>query len=124
MNGLATFTKSARDLSKTPLGIIALFIVLVYGLAALVVGFSKLPPNEVLPLIWFLVAFPVLVVMLFGWLVSHHHTRLYHPMDIPAEMRESWVHPQAPMMTPAPLAAGVKKRPKKSTKKIRALRLS
>lgn len=78
-----TIAQSAKELSKNPLGIIALFIVLVYGFACLLFGFSadSLNPNERTPLIWFVVLFPVLVLMLFGWLVSKHHDKLYAPKD-------------------------------------------
>jgi len=58
---LKTFGDTAKGLAKNPLGIIALFIVLVYGFAALVTAFSaSLSESERLPLIWFLVLFPVL----------------------------------------------------------------
>jgi prokaryotic YEATS domain len=77
-----TFGKTASALSKNPLGIIALFIVLVYGLASMVTVFSgTLPPPERLPLIYFLVLFPVLVLGVFGWLVSQHPRVLYGPSD-------------------------------------------
>jgi hypothetical protein len=69
-------------LSRNPLGIIVLFIVLVYGLAALVTTFSgSLSGSERLPLIWFLVLFPVLVLAVFSWLVSRHGGKLYAPSD-------------------------------------------
>ena len=83
VDSLSTFVKSAKDLSRNPLGIIALFIVLVYGFACLLFGFSanQLQSQEKLPLIWFVVLFPVLVLVLFGWLVSRHHNKLYAPSD-------------------------------------------
>lgn len=72
----------AKGLSRNPLGIIALFIVLVYGFAALVTSFSgSLSGSERLPLIWFLVLFPVLVLAVFSWLVSRHGGKLYAPSD-------------------------------------------
>jgi len=54
MLGDATsFAASARHLARNPLGIIALFIVLIYAFASLVVGFSnKLTAAERLPVIW------------------------------------------------------------------------
>jgi len=78
-----SFTKSAKDLSRNPLGIIALFIVLVYGFACLLFGFSSesLSADEKTPLIWFIIIFPVLILFLFGWLVSGHHDKLYSPSD-------------------------------------------
>lgn len=84
MNNLTEFGKAAKDLSRNPLGIIALFIVLVYGFACLLFGFSAehlSAIQEKLPLIWFVVIFPVLVLILFGWLVSCHHDKLYSPRD-------------------------------------------
>lgn len=70
---------------KEPLGIIALFIVLVYGIAALVLGVSanELNSSERLPLIWFMVIFPVIVLIAFFRLVTHHHHKLYAPEDFP-----------------------------------------
>ncbi len=82
MSNLSSFGSTANGLAKNPLGIIALFIVLIYGFAALTLGFnSKLEAAERLPLVWFLVAFPVAVLLLFGWLVSRHHEKLYAPSD-------------------------------------------
>lgn len=81
-----SFGATARGLAKNPLGIIALFIVLVYGLAALVTAFaSALSEGERLPLIWFLVLFPVLVLGVFGWLVCRHSEKLYSPSDFKDE---------------------------------------
>ena len=80
---IGEFGKAAQKLSRNPLGIIALFIVLVYGIAALVLGLSSnnLQPNERLPLIYFLVFFPVIVLIAFYRLVSNHHMKLYAPID-------------------------------------------
>jgi hypothetical protein len=82
MSDLPSFGTTAKGLARNPLGIIALFIVLIYGFAALTLGFnSKLEAAERMPLVWFLVAFPVAVLVLFGWLVSAHHEKLYAPSD-------------------------------------------
>jgi len=81
MPRLATVATAARDLARNPLGVIALFIVLIYGLASSVVGLSGLQPNERIPIVWFLVIFPVLVLGVFAWLVSRHHAKLYSPAD-------------------------------------------
>jgi len=83
--GLKEFGDIAKKLSVNPLGIIALFIVLVYGIAALVLGVSanSFEPGERLPLIWFLVAFPPIVLFTFAWLVAKHHVKLYAPKDYP-----------------------------------------
>jgi hypothetical protein len=82
-NPLSTFTDAAKSLGRSPLGIIALFIVLIYGVAALVLGTAADSLSEALkaPLVWFLVGFPVLVLGIFGWLVAGHHTKLYGPAD-------------------------------------------
>lgn len=76
------FIDGAKSLARNPLGIIALFIVLIYGFASLVVGFSgNLQAAERLPIVWFLVIFPCVVLAVFSWLVSRHHTKLYAPAD-------------------------------------------
>lgn len=53
-----------------------------------VVG-GDLRAEERLPLIWFLVVFPVLVLGVFGWLVSRHSGKLYSPRDFRNE--ENWI---------------------------------
>jgi hypothetical protein len=79
---VANFGNVAYKLARSPLGIIALFIVLVYGFAALVTAFAgSFQPGERVPLIYFMVIFPVLVLAVFGWLVSRHINKLYAPSD-------------------------------------------
>jgi hypothetical protein len=98
---IESFGNTAQRLARNPLGIIALFIVLVYGIAGLVfsTAASNLTSEEKLPIIWFLVLFPVIVLGSFLWLVSRHHSKLYAPGDYkdpegfframtPAEQRE------------------------------------
>ena len=77
------FTKSAKDLSNNPLGIIALFIVLIYGFGCLVVAFGgeKLQLIIYHPLTWFLAIFPFVVLFVFAYLVAKHHKKLYSPGD-------------------------------------------
>lgn len=77
------FGQTARQLARNPLGIIALFIVLIYATAGLVFGISgaHLEASQSLPLIWFLVLFPVLVFVGFVWLVAKHSHNLYAPSD-------------------------------------------
>ena len=76
------FGDTARGLAKNPLGIIALFIVLIYGLASLVTAFANsFTASERLPLIWFLVIFPIVVLIVFAWLVSRHSGKLFAPSD-------------------------------------------
>lgn len=78
-----TINQSAKELAKNPLGIIALFILLVYGFACLLFGVSvkELASNERMPIIYFTIGFPVLVLGVFSWLVSKHHNKLYAPSD-------------------------------------------
>lgn len=78
-----TLVDAAPRLSRNPLGIVALFIVLVYSVAGLVLGASleKLGTSERQPLIWFLVLFPCAVLVSFLWLVAKHRRALYGPGD-------------------------------------------
>jgi hypothetical protein len=74
------FERSAVKLSQGPLGIIALFIVLIHGFASLVLGLATdIGENNRSILVWFLVLFPVGVFTVFAWLVSKHHVNLYPP---------------------------------------------
>ncbi len=76
----------AVDLARNPLGIIALFLVLVYGMASLVTLFvGGLSHSERLPLIYFLAIFPVLVLGCFLWLVTKHSFKLFAPGDFKDE---------------------------------------
>jgi CheY-like chemotaxis protein len=76
------FGATAKSLARNPLGIIALFIVLVYGFASLVTAFAgSFTAAERLPLIYFLIGFPVLVLGVFSWLVSRHSGKLFAPSD-------------------------------------------
>ena len=80
------FGDTAKSLARNPLGIIALFIVLVYGFASLVTAFAgSFTSAERLPLIYFLIAFPVLVLGVFAWLVSKHSGKLFAPSDFKNE---------------------------------------
>ncbi|MFA5887268.1 MAG: hypothetical protein WC852_00980, partial [Candidatus Nanoarchaeia archaeon] len=86
MNEITEFVKSAFKFTRNPLGIIGLFIVLLYGFAALVLGFSQyLDASQRWPLIWFLIIFPVIILASFLWLVIKHHTKLYGPNDFSDE---------------------------------------
>ena len=90
MTDLKIFGDTAKGLAKNPLGIIALFIVLIYGFATLLVAFSnRIQPNEQSAIVWFLISFPFIVIVVFGWLVSRHHEKLYAPKDYSDE--ESFV---------------------------------
>lgn len=90
---LKTFGDTATSLARNPLGIIALFIVLVYGFASIVTAFSgSFSTAERLPLIYFLIGFPVLVLLIFAWLVSKHSGKLFAPSDFKDE--ENYVRMQ------------------------------
>ena len=80
------FGDTAKSLARNPLGIIALFIVLVYGFASLVTLFGgSLTVSERLPLVYFLIGFPILVLLIFTWLVIKHSGKLYAPGDFKNE---------------------------------------
>lgn len=87
IGNLKEFGGAAKSLAKNPLGIIALFIVLVYGLGCLVVGLGaeKLKGNEWHPLVLFLAVFPFVVLGVFAFLVAKYHTHLYGPGDFKDE---------------------------------------
>jgi hypothetical protein len=74
------FEQTAVKLSQGPLGIIALFIVLIHGFASLVLAFSQgLGEGNRTVLVWFLVLFPAFVFAVFAWLVGTRHQKLYPP---------------------------------------------
>ena len=69
---------------KNPLGVIALFVTFIDGIAGLVisVNFEHLHGAcERLPLIWFIVLFPIIVLVAFLYLVIKHPEKLYGPND-------------------------------------------
>lgn len=101
------FAESALGFTKSPLGIIALFIVLVYGFASLVVGLGSGLSEHVVPLIYFMVLFPVLVFIGFLWLVAKHPKNLYGPADFKNE--DNYI--KAQMGTAASLGAASAKQP-------------
>ena len=76
-DSIESFGKIAAILSRGPLGIIALFIVLMYGLASLLItSGGDFAPAERLLLVSFLVFFPILLLLVFAWLVSKHAPNL------------------------------------------------
>lgn len=107
-DNLKVVSETAKGLAKNPLGIIALFIVLVYGFASLVTAFgSSLESSERIPLIYFLILFPVLVLGVFAWLVSRHAQKLYGPADYKDE--ENFIRMQ--MAAAASLAVAASRNP-------------
>lgn len=81
--GIEKFTEVAKKLSHNPLGIIALFIWLVYAIAALVMmcSINYLYPHESLMLLLFIILFPVVILFVFFRLVTAHNEKLYAPKD-------------------------------------------
>jgi CheY-like chemotaxis protein len=85
-NPLSQFGTTAKSLSRNPLGLIALFIVLVYGLACLVIiTGTSLSASERLPVIYFLIVFPFVVLGVFTYLVSFRAGQLFAPGDFRKE---------------------------------------
>lgn len=80
---MKAFITGAKGLASNPLGIIALFISLIYGFACLVVvgGSTNLTDDLLTVLVWFLVLFPCLILVSFLFLVVFHHQKLYAPSD-------------------------------------------
>jgi hypothetical protein len=77
------FFQSARSLARNPLGIIALFIVLVYAVASIVISLAKAEfyQHPFHPAVLFLAVFPLIVLGAFTFLVARHHRNLYAPDD-------------------------------------------
>ena len=76
--------KQVENFIRNPLGIIALFLSVIYGIAGYVIsnGFSYLHGCcERLPLIYFIVLFPLIVLVAFVYLVVKHKEKLYAPKD-------------------------------------------
>ena len=83
---IQNFGTTAKELSRSPLGIIALFIVFVYGFVSLVmINSDAFASAERLLLIGFLISFPVLVLFVFAWMVSNHSDKLFGPGDFKNE---------------------------------------
>jgi hypothetical protein len=68
---------------RNPLGVIGLFVTLVYGFACLLYGVSgdALPAEAQWCMVIFVVSFPVLLLLAFLFLVTRHHEKLYAPLD-------------------------------------------
>lgn len=79
--------QNATKLSKNPLGIIALFILLIYGLATILFGYvgNVLTENQKWWFVVFLVIFPIVVLAAFVYLVTKHHPKLYAPGEFKDE---------------------------------------
>jgi hypothetical protein len=76
------FLEKATSFVKNPLGIIGLFIALIYGAAVTVSGASShLTEDQRWVLIAFAAVFPNIVLGVFYRLVTKHHSKLYAPSD-------------------------------------------
>jgi len=75
------FFKETKNQSRNPLGIIAIFISLIYGFAALLLNSSleKITLAERWVLIIFIVLFPIIILITFYILVTKYHGNLYAP---------------------------------------------
>lgn len=105
--GIGAFGATASGLSKNPLGVIALFLVLVYGMAvsSLVVPNSLTPAERIL-IVYFAIVFPFVVLGVFAWLVSQHSGRLFAPSDFRNE--ENYIIAQQQFAVAALTAASSK----------------
>ena len=74
-------------LTRNPLGIIGLFIWLIYSIAGIVfaVSISDLEDEVQLILVLFIVVFPFAILVIFYRLVTQHHEKLYAPGDFKDE---------------------------------------
>lgn len=81
------FMRNARQFARNPLGIVALFISLIYGFASLLLGTSAehLDSAQRWLLLLFIVLFPCVVLLVFYKLVTQHHGKLYSPSDYEAD---------------------------------------
>ena len=73
---------TAVALARNPLGVIALFVVLIEVVAVLFASSgANLRHDEIMPIIYFVVFFPVIVLMVFAWLVAYHSGKLFSPSE-------------------------------------------
>ena len=85
MDGVGRFASGAGRLSSSSIGDHRPVHRPDYGFATMLVFAGALTPAERSPLIWFLVTFPVLVLVVFAWLVRSHHEKLYSPKDFTSD---------------------------------------
>lgn len=79
------FGDIAVKLSRNPLGVLSLAFVFVYGIAGYVCTSSSLQADERRILIWFIVLFPLTILLAFYRLVAIHNTKLFGPSDFTDE---------------------------------------
>jgi hypothetical protein len=80
--------KNVKGIFRNPLGIITLLISLIYGFACLVLTTSLkslIGNEERIPLIWFVIGFPILIILSFFLHLLFDHQKLYAPIDYKGE---------------------------------------
>ena len=75
----------AVKLSRSPLGVIALSQVLVFGIVGFVSTSDAFERDQRTILVWFIVLYPVFLMLMLYRLVAFHHKRLYGPSDFADE---------------------------------------
>lgn len=77
--------KDFHKFTRNPLGIIGLFIVLIYGIAGWTTNAAStvLSKHQLSLLLIFLVVFPFVILFVFYQLVTKHTSRLYEPRQYP-----------------------------------------
>lgn len=81
-------TNNIKRFVQNPLGVIALFVTALYGIASMLFSsaFDNLQGDkERLPVIWFVILFPIIMFGTFVWLVVKHNHKLYSPGDFKDE---------------------------------------
>ncbi|TWX65521.1 hypothetical protein ESZ36_17090 [Colwellia demingiae] len=82
MNEVTKFGETAKSLSKSPVSILALFIVLIYGFCTLVIMFGNgLDSLERKSILSFIFIYSTLLLLVFYRLVTSHHSKLFSPED-------------------------------------------
>lgn len=80
------FGNTAKSLSKSPLGVLSLFLVLVYALACAVFNFkSGLSETQNEVFLCFIVFFPIFIFVAFMWVWVYHSDKLFAPSDFSDE---------------------------------------
>jgi hypothetical protein len=81
------FAKVATTNARSPLGIIGLFVTLVYAIAGLALSYIILELSFCLQiiLIAFIVLYPCVLLAVFYWLLTRHHRKLYAPFEFKDE---------------------------------------
>lgn len=87
------FHRTATSFSKNPLGIIALFIILIYSISSIVIlcG-SYLSFYERIPIVYFLITFPFVVLICFTYLVAFKSIHLFSPTDFRDQQHYIFIH--------------------------------